>query len=252
MIAKDAVELIQGTAVKAASASVLLIPGDDSRAVLVSNGTKEFIDLPPKRRDHEAHDLDSLCRFVDDHLDDEQWSAVWHNDSAVTAVVNDDDRRDVMTFGLQKSKAFTAIGILQQRFLTQAELVRLLRVDLAGCVDPLLVTTIRTLNFRRNDATNADLQHQKQSLGRAVEASVSGASDLPETFDIKCEIYGNVETGIQTFPIVLEVNFEQQNFKLTPMGDCLTKNLQAAQNAIAEEIDERLGEKRVFVYFGAP
>lgn len=254
MLPKDTLTEIQSTAVAAQSAKVVPIPGDERKVIITCGGAKEFYDLPPKRRDHATQSLESLVDVVKDHSDNAastDGASVWHSHERITAILNDDDRRDTATFALDSSRPFKAIAGMESKQFTQADLVRLLRVDLAGCVDPLLVKTMRTLNFTGSKATQSDIQHDKSSLGRSVEAKVSGASALPEEFDVTCEVYANHGTGAQTFRIALEIDFEREAFRLTPLHDCKNKNVAAAQQAIHDELLESLGEGTM-VYFGTP
>lgn len=248
MISEEAISLIQTTAVEADSAKIVAIPGDARRVIVTTGGKRDFIDIPAPARAHTVLDLQSVIEFIKSH---EGKASVWHDHGGVSVLLDDADRRDKLNFALIPSRPYAAVLMMVNKMFAQADLVRWLRVDLAGAVDPMLLTTFRALNFTGSKAAQSTIQHDKSSLGRQVEAKVSGTSALPEEFAVTCELYANHDTGLQTFPIAIDVNFEEEKFRLMPLGECLTKNVQAAQDAIHEALIEGLGDNAM-VYFGRP
>lgn len=230
---KEAIELIQETAVDAANVSVVTIPGDKETVLLSQGGKYEKHTLPVERRKHVSFDIESLLEVAskyDNHV-------IWHSEAAIILVLDDDDRRDSVTLTLEKSSVFKIVESLGRSKLNQKQLVRLLKVDLADAVDPTLLSTVRTLNFTKTDSTKSDMQAAASTYGKSVEAKVIGTSDLPDEFLLSTNVYSNVLAD-QKYPIriSLEVDLEDHTFSLAPIGDQVREVIQATQEKLHDAL----------------
>lgn len=248
---QEAIQLIQDTAVDAKDAAIVAIPGVDN-AVLISQGGKSTErTIPPPRRKHESNDIESFVEVIRNCGDK---PSVWHNHTQVVALLNDAERRDTVTLNLVESKLFKSLQFKDgQRSFSQRELINFLRISLAGCVPPDLVSTLRTLNFRSAAKTDSTVEHAKDSLGRSVEQAVTGASDLPEEFLATIPVYANVlpdhRAGIL---VAVDVDFENQKFVLSVVGDGIMDAITEAQGVLSTKLTDLFDDVDQSVYYGKP
>lgn len=248
---KASLELLQKTTEQAVTPKVVLIPGDPDNVLVSCSGTLETRPLPPKHRCHKAHDLESLLELADKSKN----GVLWHSNEAVVLVMDDDVRRDIATFTLQYSAPFLALlGISDGKYFDQKDLIRLLKVSLAGCVPPDLVAAVRTLRFTRKEDGHSAIEQGKTSLGRSVEANITGASAIPETFTVQTNVYANVlKDHAVRVEIAIDVELESHTFMLSVVGDGLTDALIEAQEQIAVALNEGASDdKPRRILFGSP
>ena len=249
---KEALESLGKTFQAAASARVLNIPGNDGRKCYVDqNGTLTVYDVPPPLRAHHVNSVDDLIAAA------RKWNTgpvVWISGEAIVLVPDDADRRDRITLKLVKSAAFAKLcSLASEPELNQAELVRLLRVDLVGAVNRVgLLAAVRQIRFRQSTAGESTIQHGNESLGRTIESQVSGASEIPETVLVSCSVFSNPGEREKRLTIAcdLEIITAESAFRFHPLPDELERVKDEALADIRETIGEALGN--VAVFFGSP
>jgi hypothetical protein len=257
MIPVETLRLAQETAVRAAGVEVKEIPGDPEN-ILVSQGDKyEVRAIPPGRIAHVVLSLDDLVAYArrceeSDAEENPTPRSVWHNAEQVVLLLDDEDRRDRVTFALQPSEAFETLSKLQgpdKGWMPQAAFVRLLKIDFG--VSPAIVAAFRVLDFKRGDASHGDVQHARETLGKSVEAAVQGTAAIPEDLMISIPLYRTAgETAIQHVRCAVEINPVQGLFKLTPLPQELDAVVQAHQADLHERLQKQLPECGVF--YGTP
>lgn len=247
----DFLKLIQDTAVKAAGATVVKVPGDDRIAYLVNDGKVTHLDLPPPNRNHQLLSVPALVALASEHAE----GAVFHNDEKVVLVLDSGDRREFATVKLEKSSAFSrlqqmAAGDSGGRAFTQPQLVRLLRHDLRNAGVDHVLASIRRVEFKRNGSGKGEVQHGRESMGRSVEAAVQGVGDIPEFFNATVPVYLTPGADFhKTVYCTLEIDSANERFVILPDADSLAAAINAAQADLQEALD---GELEHPVYFGAP
>lgn len=234
---KDALQLLQETAVTAAGIKLHEIKGDPDHLLIErrSTGAFDLFNVPPKHRNHTVSDLDSLLELADRCTGK---GVLWHSEEAVVLVFDDEIRRDAATLPLKFSTAYKALRDLGYgTVLTQKDFIRLLKVTLADCVPPDLLPSVRTLNFSKSESGNSDLQHGKSSLGRAVESSITGATAIPESFQVGTNVYANVLQDLTvSVRVAIDIDMEEHYFRLSVMGDDLTTTMLETQDQLSETL----------------
>lgn len=253
---KKAIELIQTTARQAAKAEIVAIPGDPDRALISQCGSREMLELPPKHRNHAVFDLDSLLSLSDTKCgygeDGEPNVIVWHSEEEVVVVLDDDTRRDFAKLKLEYSKAFAALRRISAGVqLEQFQFARLLKVELDGCVPATLSQVVRSLKFARNEEGESDLQHGKSTLGRRVEANITGSGDIPEEFVVSTNVYANVlQDDTRQVRVSIDIDLEEHKFGLSVIGDELSMAVLLTQETLSERLMQGNNKRRVL--FGKP
>ena len=248
MISAEAIKLIQETAQKAAGATVLVLPGEPHKLAIVAGGTVSYRDLPPENRSHRVATLDDLTHAVDSFSAGTDIASVWHCAEGIIAVL-DADRRDCANMELRYSAAYRTLQGIKP--MKQADVVRLLRHDLSGSVDPSLVPTFRAIDFKRRNDGSSEVHHGRESLGKQVEAIVTGRSEIPEEITVNLRVYANVDLPMR-YPVVCTVEIDpvQETFSIRPLPDELTTVVQQAQAEIGDRLRKSLD--KIPVFYGTP
>lgn len=241
---------------RAAQPRIIQIPGDD-RTIFVDpkgDGQWEERKKPPAKRSHTVttiEDLATLALYARRTLGLDP--AVWHAPDKVVLVFDQTNVWDLATVVLVYAPQWMTLLSLT-RPLSQKELLSILRVDLAGCLDsPSLLNSVSHVNFRAAMHGEGSIQHGRESLGKSVESEVAGVREpIPERGTVLAPIYEN--PGEQTrWPVEcdLEIDAANQRFFFRPLPGEMEEALQLQQADIRQRLASALGEE-VPVYAGTP
>lgn len=249
----EALITIQETAVKAAGAGV--VSGVQLRnAKLIHHDATlvEFKDGLP-RRAHHASDLDSLAAIVTDYGDNDN-STVWHQSNSVVAVLDARDesyRDDTVHWALTESTKWNALVKMAPQPRIHADFVRFLVQNLRDELDfaaPGLLGILRNLKFRTGDEQAGDVKQGRESMGRQIDAEVSGAGDLPETVLINVRRWASLEY-VATVECLLVLDVQERKLSLRPLADQLEIAENGAQGWLHAQLTQAV---QCPVYFGTP
>lgn len=246
---KDALEYLAKRFHDGNKATLLSIPGDGRKAYVDQAGTVTPYDVPPSPRSHTVDSVEDLIAAAG------LWdngAVVWINADKVVLVIDDADRRDTVTLPLVKSHQFqTLVRMSNTPQMDQQQLIRLLRIDLPGALSRAeLLTTIRQIKFRQSSSGESNVQHGSESLGRSIEAQVTGANDIPEQVAVSCNVYQNPGEREFTATVMcdLEIVPTEQKFRFRPLPDELERVTEAAIAGIRERIAQDIES----VFYGTP
>ena len=248
---EEALIFLRDQFVDAKGLTLLPIPGDHRKVLLSQNGTHSERAVPTPDRGHTVYSVGDLIDAA------KRWDkapVIWHDHAAVVLVCDDGDRFDRVTLPLAQAETFAAISKLASHCtFDQRALLRLLKFDLAGTLSvPLnLANNLRALKFRTSSSAAEDIQHGKESLGKAIEAEVSGADALPEQVTLATRVYSTFGED-EKWPIVcaFDIDVQEQKFRLKPLPGELEETIQRAQASIRQRIATALPD--VAVFFGKP
>lgn len=256
---EEAIQLIQATAVEAAEAKIVRIPGDERRAIVQHRDKLHESVIPPPCRKHVVHTLAALMDFareVHSKKSDPNGPApvVWHGHNSVVLVIDDADRRDTVTFPLTLSGRLRLLAHLERdkRSFDQKQFVRLLRIELGMANDPV-VAKFRKLGWKVADDSSGRVQHGKARMGKAIQAEVQGVDELPEEIVVEVPVYQ--EAGERTpyqVRCAVEIDPMNQQFGLTPLPEEIQKVMDLAQASIEQRLSEHLAELQIPIYYGTP
>lgn len=248
---KEALEFLSTCIATHHAAKVLSVGGDGRKVYVDQAGKIETIDVEPALRAHKVASLDDLIAAA------KRWNAnptLWVSDTAIVLMPDDTDRRDKVTLALEKSAAYRRLEALEKcPDLNQLEMLRTLRIDLAGTANRAnLITVIRSLKWKQSSSGNVDVQQGKESLGKQIENEVTGAGEIPEAVIVACAVYSNPGESAKRYPVAcdLEVVPADQAFRFRPVADELRNVLTLAQGDMVAAL--RTALPSVPVFFGTP
>ena len=232
---------------ESAAPKVTELPGGEK--YVVAHGGEVTTHDAPNRRAHECRSLASIQAAI------ERWcesGTVWHNEVGVVVATDDTDRRDTITLPLIKSEQFSALANLTTDGLDHKAFVRLLRHTFANAGVEHVLNLVRKVTFKRASDGTSDVQHGRESLGRAVEEKVTATSDIPETVRVTVPVYETDGADFQhTIDCSLDINMQSERFVLMPLPGELAKAMQHVQSEISGELNEVAGDA-VGVFYGSP
>jgi hypothetical protein len=183
------------TSGRKASAPVPVPILDPRKVSFVVNGMQVTQDVPPTPRDHKA----GLSRR--DHRAGESVRetsrggspVVWYDDEKVVLVIDDAGHRiERATLPLETSDVFACLTKLAKgrEWMDQKPFVRLLKLDLAGMVEPaFLLERARKLKFEATSSTTGVVQRDRESLGRNITSEVTSDGDIPEEVLVNAPVF---------------------------------------------------------------
>lgn len=242
----EAIQALVGLANKAADAKQVL--SDATRIVLFVGGEERIVDknLPDRR-----HDVDTLeavvalaTRFAaEGHCK----PVVWYSASGVQLVIDDDQyRADTATLEFSESAVWQKLAALADApnaaWMEQGDFVRLLRIDLAGTLDPVeLLEPVKRMRFTKT--TDRTVGHGRESLGRDIEARTSGEREVPEQVSLAVRVHTNAGEDTRFgLDCSVEIDAERGRFRLLPLPDEIARVSNLVVASIAERLNERLPE----------
>lgn len=247
-----------------ANAPVKLDVPDPRTVRFVFNGESHSFSLPEPPRAHHAGCLGEIIalanRFKDEPvtgaISEPEEPVVWYDGSRVVLVIDDGGHRiETATLTLETSDVFARLERLNKEkpWLDQKSFVRLLRIELARTLDPVvLLDKVRKLKFENGSITSGHVGRGSESLGREITSKVHQGEDIPEEVTLSCPVYKTPgETEAIGVRCSVEIEPTNGTFRLLPLPDELEMVRHVAVSRIGERLKEGLAEA-IPCYHGNP
>lgn len=240
----EAISKLQELALAGAAPQVVTIPGRPRKAWIYRDGYEAVeVDLPAPARDCALHGLADIIRAAQDPgLTGAR--ELFYGVEMVLLWTDREIRLDCFQMHLEKTQRFARLIALaiSRKGMTQREAVRLLRQDLHRTGADQVVSAIRRLDFKRASDGSRTVEHGRESLGRAVEATCQGADAIPEEFTLRVPAFSNPGlAGIVAdvrMGIYLDLSGDEGLIEIAPLPD----ELRAAEDAALRELGDILRE----------
>lgn len=251
----DALKYLADLATKAA-APQLVNTGDPRKVGYVAGGSLVVTETKPLPREHEVSSLEDLAALANRFSDAGAQPAVWYSEGRVVLVIDDDGHRlETVTLALAESDRFKALRQLAESkaWFDQKDFVRLLRITLAGTLDPVvLLEKVRKVRFENGVTTTSEKRSQRESLGREITSqATTDGGDLPDEVTLSVPVYKTAgERRSYGLVCSVEVDPGMGKFRLLPLPDEIERVEQLAVGSIAERLMESLTAAPA--YYGEP
>ena len=235
-ISADAIKEIERLIKASITPQIVQMPGEPGRFRIFSAGTlgDEQTFRTAERHSESFLSVDALAEFLKDRSEQGgEDQTVWIDGLRVKYVHDFADRRDHGEVELRRTEALQFLAENSARKFNQRDFLRLLRINLAGCLpaDSGLLGLLRNLRFSGASEAVAAVQHGKESIDKQVRAAVSGESALPEIVLLTLRLFTNGSHRRHTIVCALEVFPQEQLFAITPLPEELPA---ALENEYAE------------------
>jgi|SRR5579863_3284674 len=251
-------QAILKTGQEAQGARVMESPDTGPGYWMQHDGELKWQDRKPAPSDHKARSLETLTAFamaLADHAE-QPLPVVWYSRAGVVLLVDDSTRRDRVTVELVYSRPLNCLADCNARAVvwSQKDFIRILRTTFADCLGSCgeILRNVRTLQFNRSEVGNSSLQQGKASLGKKIESEVTGYDLIPDYLTFQVPVFeGGVIHLLAGVRCALEVDPATATFQLIPLPGQIERAIAEAEDVIAEQLIEALGDK-VPVYYGVP
>ena len=225
------------------------------------DGSVTWKDAEPEPRKHVASTIGDLCRFATDkYCPDFSGSVIWYHRSGITLLCHDDSRRDRVSLPLTYSPQTQKLAEWEKNRpqISQKELILTLRTTFKDSLGAAgnLIEVLRKLKMKVNTQGESEIGHGKASIGRSIEAEVTGAGSIPEYVILFVPVF------VQPFAAwpfqvqcALEPDAGTNTFQMIPIPGQLESAMSQAEDALAEAIAGHLGEDfagKIPAYRGVP
>lgn len=212
----------------------------------------DFAVAPPDRR-HTVNTLNALIDFVSywRDADSDKAITIWVGASKIVAVLNDEDRRDLVTLPLVKTPLWLLLDRLVAKPLqTQAEAIRLLRQDLHE-FDPgeKALLSSRNMKLTRTENNESTTNPGNSRMSRSILQEAAGAKDFPETLKVSAWPYLGViptkdGTPYEGYALLLwlEIDFDNMGIRFEPEASAMVDAINREQLRLVEQLEESTGD----------
>lgn len=256
---KEIAQYIADLATSQMTAKLIPIPGDPNNLLIQHGDALREYHHP--RPNHEETTVATLADLLDAvaHYGNQGATSIWHNDRAVTAVLNDEDRREQIVMPLFYTDQWQAIEKMPIA-LPPAAMILYLKRTLCDALPPEVANAFRAVDFERRDGIQTRTAKDSESMGKSIHQSVTPS--IPEYLTAHPLIFAN--PGIpyrQPIQISVDPLPAEGKIQLTPLADQVTRALIDAQltlhQIIIDAIDDYTGTKAELlqpptVFYGNP
>jgi uncharacterized protein YdaT len=220
-----------------------------------SGTTKEFT-TDPLPRLHTLADLSDMVAAAKLMSDS---AIIWIGDKQVVAILDDSEyRENRLIFPLAVSKPMEWVQThcaSRVVFFNQSQFIQALRTDLARALDgnPLL-GHVRAMRFSSNSSAEATITQGRESMGRQIERTATGAGELPEKVIVAVPVYDQLPKPLYPIECALVVDTVNEKFGLQALPGEVLNAYQQAQAQLRTLIVQAQAEHQTDfpVYAGTP
>ena len=173
--------------------------------------------------------------------------------TAIVATVDEAERREWVSLVLTTTTALDTLNKCDDSRTPQgqSDFVNMLRIELAGCVDPIIVEAFRHLVFGKVSGGESAVSNSNKAVSSAIKMTLAaGGNDIPDEIVCGLTVYEQFpEFGVQVRCAVQTI-VEDAAFLLIPLAGELFRAEEKTRTAIAARLRELLGDDAIGVYQG--
>lgn len=256
----ETIQLIQETAKEAVGVEIKPMPNDPQKALVIAGGKAVAIDTPFVEGPR-LHAVESVESFAAAYA---RWGAateanIWINLAAwrLSFFTDEPLRRSSVTLKLTPAPQLLLLqSFAREATRDQKSLVRMLRHDLAGCVDPGVLAAFRSIDFQKIATARGTIEHAKQSLDSDIVAQVTG-DKKPDEFLVDAPLFAMKELvdARTRVGITIDIDCANSKFVLQAKPGHLEMALDDARAAVLTKLENDLaaaGHEDVTILAGTP
>lgn len=261
----ETVGLIQDTAKLAVERKLIALPNNPEKHLLVGAGEHQEIATPfvATPRQHTVESVESFAaaysRWGATGGEDLTPANIWMNLAQwqLSFFTDEPLRRGWVKLKLTPSpQLLTLLKFKLEQSYEQKPLVRMLRHDLADCVDPGVLAAFRSVDFQKITTARAAIQHEKQSLDADIVAQVMGEKK-PDSFLADAPLFAMKELADARtrVGITIDIDCDNRKFVLQAKPGHLDMAMDDARAAVLTKLENDLsaaGHTDVTILAGTP
>lgn len=178
---------------------------------------------------------------------------VYYDQRGIVAFLNRGERRERLSMPFVRSAKWLKLEALARspETHTTAGAIKMLRFELHSTGTEHVIQALRRVDFTRKSDGSRVVEHGRESLGRAVEARVQSADDIPEVFKVSTPVFLN--PGLRQYTADVRCGVYIDVAKEAIEIRVLTDELAHAMDSVFEQMSESLREQLGCpVFYGSP
>lgn len=241
---REALELLMDCAVQAKSPE--LLRAGELEDVYYVNGSIEGVNKRMKGRFSTVHDLATLALF------DDESAECWFDDSTIQLVRNSKNMEfaDKWALPLCDDTCFAFFSnsyFMSQRVLLSG-LVGECKQEIANAM-PGLIDLFRQLKFETNSEKHAEVDVNRDKMGRSISKEVTGAGVIPESFVVSMRRWAEFEI-LTSLEIMVEFDFAECKIRLRPTASSIAESRRHCGDELRDLIGEHISQ--ALICHGSP
>ena len=212
----------------------------------------------PAPRQHTALDLQPIIDMAKTWSEYCKIVSIWASRQGVVCLLDDATRRDRVSMLLSWSEQLAVLkGFAQPTptWMKQEDLVRVLRISLAGCVPTSLLPIVRKTKFRQNAEGETEVAHGKASMGRSMERELTGTSNIPEQITVIVPLWQGFQAH-HPYPVecAIEIDVVTERFAIVPLPGEIERAIRKGESDLINHLKAQFVDEgsTVMVYYGTP
>jgi hypothetical protein len=250
---------IIGLAKESVAVTSKALPNDPQKLMVTEGGSMRIIDTPytPPPRNHVVKTIESFAyaydRWAEDGMESDaaltgddgvRLPTIWADieNWKLTFFTDEPLRREWVRLDLTPSPQLCLIKTFSTpKALEQKGIVRMLRHDLAGCVDESVLIAFRTVDFEKMQNARRTIQHERQSLDADIVAQVRG-DKKPEEFEVHFPLFAMREMAhaVSSVRLTIDIDCENQKFILQAKPGHIELAMDDARKAVELKLQGEL------------
>jgi hypothetical protein len=250
---KEALDYLNRMAAENVKPVDLGIPDPLAKRYMVGSQVVK-VDLPAAPKQHSVYSLGDFVAMAEEYHDEYPGACVFVRSDAVVCVLDNIGHRVTrFVFTMEASDVWATVGGMSN-WKNQKDFIRLLKIDLAGCLpENQLLDTIRKIKFENGVTVTQEVKKNRESLGREITSKVESPLDIPDYVLLTVPVYKSLgEREVYGIKCSMEVDPTRTDaFRLAPLPDEIERVQYLAIDSILERLKVQLPEG-VPCYYGSP
>jgi len=213
---------------------------DGRRLVYVHDGVIADRELEPEPRRHKATSVADLVTLVKAFADASK-PLIFVGINQIVAII-DDERRQRIFLTLTPSGQRLALELLPKSF-DQRSAINFLRRQFHGTGLEIYADVLRQVVFDRSQQVSGNVQRNNESMGKVIEATVTGSQDLPEFMIGNIPVFDPSVFRVKaTIQVGVDVRLTEELFDLWLAPDVLNEAHHFATSELIDYVQAELPE----------
>lgn len=214
---------------------------EDTYFLRGADGKYERMQAEPDPRDYVASAFEDFVELIKSSRGNATKTLVMVGARGVVGLLDEVQRRERVTFLLRPTMGFLTVKECEKRRpLGQREFVSMMRVELNGCVDPILIAAFKHIRFEKSSDGEQQISNSNKAISSKIQMKLAaGGADIPEEITLDLAVYEEFPTIKKAVRCVVETCIEEGTFTLIPVAGELLSAQVKTQGEIQRGLIER-------------
>lgn len=244
-----ALKFVSELTTKAGSIQLQNLP--NRKTLVYVNGETTILEPIAPKIDDELADLESLKTWVakyapEDPANDVEIFVGAESIEAFVKRAEPEPKRAALS--LNKHPAYLALIAWIDTPHSQKSAVRKLRGVLSGTCPGVVLTALRSIEFKTTGSTSATVYKQSDTLGKSISREAKfGDAELPDEIVFRLPVFDYHGAEEITIPCAVEIDYDAAAVGLLPLGNSIANAVDLSRRALRSIL---IADTKATVYLG--